>query len=65
LSKIHNTYLFLIHDRYKELNILECIVKESEEPSPLDFALLHSITENFAEKKEIGSGGCGTVYKVI
>ena len=48
-----------------ELNILERIVNESEEPSPLDFALLQSITENFAEKKEIGSGGCGTVYKVI
>ncbi|XP_066321034.1 uncharacterized protein [Miscanthus floridulus] len=51
--------------RYMELNILERIVNESEEPSPLDFALLQSITENFAEKKEIGSGGCGTVYKGI
>jgi hypothetical protein len=48
-----------------ELNILERIVNESEEPSPLDFALLHSITENFSEKKKIGSGGCGIVYKVI
>ena len=54
-----------MHDSYMELDILERIVNESEEPSPLDFALLHSITENFAEKKEIGSGGCGTVYKVI
>jgi hypothetical protein len=48
-----------------ELNILERIVNESEEPRHLNFALLHSITENFAKKNEIGSGGCGTVYKVI
>ena len=48
-----------------ELNIVERIVNGSEEPSHLDLALLHSITENFSEKKKIGSGGCGIVYKVI
>ena len=54
-----------MHDSYMELDILERIVNESEEPSPLDFTLLHSITEKFSEKNKIGSGGCGIVYKVI
>ncbi|XP_066317828.1 cysteine-rich receptor-like protein kinase 27 [Miscanthus floridulus] len=60
-------YTKTVHEdsRYMELNILERIVNESEEPSPLDFVLLHSITENFSEKKKIGSGGCGIVYKGI
>jgi hypothetical protein len=48
-----------------ELNILERIVNGSEEPSHLDLALLQSVTENFSKNKEIGSGGCGIVYKVI
>jgi hypothetical protein len=48
-----------------EFNILELIVNGSEEPRHLDLALLQSITENFSEKKKIGSGGCGIVYEVI
>jgi hypothetical protein len=48
-----------------ELNILEHIVNGSEEPSHLDLALLQSVTENFSKNKEIGSGACGIVYKII
>jgi hypothetical protein len=48
-----------------ELNILEHIVNGSEEPSHLDLALLQSVMENFSKNKEIGSGGCGIVYKII
>ncbi|WVZ53205.1 hypothetical protein U9M48_004178 [Paspalum notatum var. saurae] len=46
-----------------ELNLLERIVAGTEEPSHLDLTLLENITENFSERKKIGNGGCGDVYK--
>ncbi|CAL4981721.1 unnamed protein product [Urochloa decumbens] len=48
-----------------ELNILERILAGSEEPNHLDLPLVQRITENFSEKKRIGVGGCGEVYKGI
>lgn len=47
-----------------ELNILERIVAGSEELGHLDLPLLQRVTENYSEKRKIGVGGWGEVYKV-
>ncbi|XP_039823000.1 cysteine-rich receptor-like protein kinase 21 isoform X2 [Panicum virgatum] len=48
-----------------ELNILERIVAGSDEPDHLDLPLLQRVTENFSEKRKIGVGRWGDVYKGI
>ncbi|RLM70060.1 hypothetical protein C2845_PM17G06520 [Panicum miliaceum] len=48
-----------------ELNILERIVAGSEEPGYLDLPLLQRVTDNFSEKRKIGVGGWGEVYKLL
>jgi hypothetical protein len=40
------------------------IVEESAEPVNLPLALLQHITDDFADKRQIGHGGFGVVYKV-
>lgn len=46
-------------------NVLEHIVlDQSAEPTNLPLALLKHITEDFNDRRQIGCGGFGIVYKV-
>lgn len=46
-------------------NDLERILSGSKSPDKLKLSVLRHITENFSDKRKIGQGGCGIVYKVL
>lgn len=47
-----------------EHDLLEHILDGSMKPRDLPLSLLKNITGNFSEKRKIGEGGFGIVYRV-